>query len=81
MNEWARGAKWPPIGDYSDMQAWELSSEISMIKKDLEFFRKSNDERDRTKLNEAQNRFNLLLKLYAERTGRSLEIVTEMYSD
>jgi hypothetical protein len=81
MNEWARGAKWPPISDYSDMQAYELSFEISMIKKDLEFFRKSNDERDRTKLNEAQNRFNLLLKLYAERTGRSLEIVTEMYSD
>jgi hypothetical protein len=81
MNKWARGADWPPISDYNNMQAWEIPSEISMIKKDLEFFRNSNDQSYRAKINEAKNRLNLLFKLYAEKTGRSLETVIEMYSD
>lgn len=81
MTDWTRGADWPPIASYSEMTMQELAPEIAMIKKDIEFLCRSNNPTERGRIEEAKNRFNLLLKIYAEKSGRSLQSVIEMYGD
>lgn len=75
----SREAFWPPIESYANMKVWELSIEISFMRGDLEYFKQRSDPQSKKLAIQAQNRLNLLFQLYAERTGRSLESVLEMY--
>lgn len=72
---------WPPISDYEDMAAYELGNEIGLIRMELADYKQSDNPRDRALVVEARNRLNVLLLLYAEKSGRSLESVIEMYGD
>ena len=75
----SRENNWPPISAYDDMAAWELSTEIAMMKKDLEYFERINDLKNRRLAIRARNRLNVLFQLYAEKTGSSLESVLKMH--
>ena len=77
----SRAASWPPISTYEDMALHDLSFEISMMRKDLEYYKKRNDQKSITHANEAYNRLNVLFLIYSKRSGRPLEVVREMYGN
>ena len=80
-NSFSRETHWPPISSYDDMQLYELSTEIALMRKDLEFFKKKGDQESRRLAVQAYNRLNLLFQIYAEKSGRPLETVREMYGN
>lgn len=78
----SRADNWPAISSYSDMRLYELSPEIALIRKDLEYYKKNRkDQKSRYHANEAYNRLNLLFQLYAKKSGRPLETVRKMYGN
>lgn len=77
----SRAANWPPISSYEDMVLHELGFEISMMLKDLDYYKKRNDLKSSAYANEAYNRLSVLFIIYSERSGRPLEIVKEMYGN
>jgi hypothetical protein len=79
QDSFSREVHWPPISSYTNMAAMELSTDIKFKRGDLEYLKQRSDPKSQRLTTEAQNRLDMLFKLYAERTGRSLESVLEIY--
>jgi len=66
---------WPPMSSYSDMHLGALSTEITLIRDDFEYFKQRSDPKSKRLANEARNRLGLLFQLYSKRSGMSIENV------
>jgi len=80
-NSLSRHSLWPTISSYYDMPLHRLSTEIALMRKDLEYYKSRNDEKSHRLAVEAYNRLNVLFQLYSEKSGRPLETVRDMYGN
>lgn len=72
---------WPEISTYEEMPNYMMGPEIGMLKNDLEFFKRQHDAKSHGLAVEAYNRLQLIFKIYAKRSGRSIEEIREMYGN